>query len=199
MKEEPGLQITRLLQEWQGGNTAAGAEVFRLVYDELRKIAARKMRNERPGHVLQATALVNEAYQVLSNQHANWQNRRQFYGVAAQVMQRILLDEAKAQKRNKRGGNAVRIDIETLDLKFDAHMEEQLELEEQLSRLKKDDAIAHEIFMLRYYGGREIAEIARALTVSNSTVNRNLRYAKAWLRRELGKRFSESNDPARKK
>src|SRR4051812_13811642 len=120
MKEEPGLRITRLLQEWQRGNDAAGEEVFRLVYNELRKIAARKMHNERPGHVLQATALVNEAYQVLSNQHATWQNRRQFYGVAAQVMQRILLDEAKAQKRNKRGGNAIRVDAENLDLRFDA-------------------------------------------------------------------------------
>lgn len=199
MKEEPSLQITRLLQEWQQGNTAAGEEVFRLVYDELRKIAARKMRNERPGHVLQATALVNEAYQVLSNQHATWQNRRQFYGIAAQVMQRILLDEAKAQKRNKRGGNAIRIDIENLDLRVETNIEEQLELEEQLHELKKDDAVAHEIFMLRYYGGRDIAEIASALNVSNSTVNRNLRYAKAWLRREMGRKFSESNDPARNK
>jgi RNA polymerase sigma factor (TIGR02999 family) len=199
MKEEPSLQITRLLQEWQQGNTAAGEEVFRLVYDELRKIAARKMRNERPGHVLQATALVNEAYQVLSNQHATWQNRRQFYGIAAQVMQRILLDEAKAQKRNKRGGNAIRIDIENLDLRVETNIEEQLELEEQLHELKKDDAVAHEIFMLRYYGGRDIAEIASALNVSNSTVNRNLRYAKAWLRREIGRKFSESNDPARNK
>lgn len=199
MKEEIGLQVTRLLQEWQGGNIAAGEEVFRLVYDELRKIAARKMRNERPGHVLQATALVNEAYQVLSNQHTTWQNRRHFYGVAAQVMQRILLDEAKAQRRNKRGGNAIRIDIENLDLKFETNIEEQLELEEHLHGLKKDDAVAHEIFMLRYYGGREIAEIASALNVSNSTINRNLRYAKAWLRREMSKKFSASNNPESKK
>ena len=187
MSEEPNLQITRLLQEWQQGNNTAGEEVFRLVYAELRKIAAHKMRRERPGHILQATALVNEAYQILNNQHATWQNRRQFYGVAAQVMQRILLDEARAQKRGKRGGNAIRIDIEHLDLRFNANIEEQLELEELLHKLKGDDAIAHEIFMLRYYGGREIAEIAKALDISSATVNRNLRYAKSWLRRGLDK------------
>jgi RNA polymerase sigma factor (TIGR02999 family) len=189
MGEQPNIQITRLLQEWQQGNVESGEEVFRLVYDELRKIAASKMRGERPGHILQATALVNEAFIVLGDQHATWQNRRQFYGVAARVMQRILLDEAKAQKRAKRGGSAIRINIDNLDLKVTVNIEEQLELEELLHKLKDDDPLAHEVFMLRYYGGREIAEIAKAIDASNSTVNRNLRYAKSWLRRELGKRF----------
>lgn len=189
MADESRLQITRLLREWQQGNAASGDEVFRLVYDELRRIAARKMRHERPGHVLQATALVNEAYEILSGQHATWQNRRQFYGVAAQVMQRILLDEAKARKRLKRGGEAVRVDFEDLRLAVDANIEEQIELEEALHRLKEDDDTAHEVFMLRYYGGRQIAEIAQALGVSEATVNRDLRYAKSWLKRELDRKL----------
>jgi len=189
MAEEPSLQITRLLREWQQGNEASGDEVFRLVYDELRRIAARKMRHERPGHVLQATALVNEAYGVLSDQHAPWQNRRQFYGVAAQVMQRILLDGAKAQRRLKRGGDPVRVDFENLNLEFNANIEEQLQLGEALTRLKEEDEIAHEVFMLRYYGGREVAEIASALSVSVATINRNLRYAKSWLKRELDRKL----------
>ena len=189
MSEESSLQITRLLQEWQQGNAASGDEVFRLVYDELRRIAARKMRDERPGHILQATALVNEAYEILSDQHATWQNRRQFYGVAAQVMQRILLDEAKARRRLKRGGDAVRVDLEHLGLAADANIEEQIELEEALRGLKTDDANAHEVFMLRYYGGRQVAEIAQALGVSASTVNRDLRYARSWLKRELDRKL----------
>ena len=185
MVDEARMQITRLLQEWQRGNSASGEDVFRLVYDELRRMAARQMGRERPGHILQATALVNEAYEVLSDQHATWQNRRQFYGVAAQVMQRILLDEAKARKRLKRGGNVVLVGIEGLRLEINAGIEEHLELEEALRRLKDDDATSHEVFMLRYYGGREIDEIAQALGVSPATVNRDLRYAKSWLKREL--------------
>lgn len=189
MAEDPRLQITRLLQEWQQGNAASGNKVFDLIYDELRRIAARKIRRERPGHILQATALVNEAYEILSDQHATWQNRRQFYGVAAQVMQRILLDEAKARRRAKRGGGAIRVDIEGLKLAVDANIEEQLELEDALRRLEEDDPTAHEVFMLRYYAGREIAEIAQAFGVSPSTVNRELRYARSWLKRELDKKL----------
>ncbi len=188
MGDESKMRITLLLQEWQQGNAASGEEVFRLVYDELRRIAARKMLRERPGHLLQATALVNEAYEVLSDQHATWQNRRQFYGVAAQVMQRILLDDLKARKRIKRGGDPVMVNIENLQLAINANIEEHLDLEDALSRLKDDDATSHEVFMLRYYGGREIAEIAKALGVSNSTVNRDLRYAKSWLKRELDRK-----------
>lgn len=186
--EESGLQITRLLQEWQQGNAASGDEVFRLVYSELHRIAARKMRDERPGHVLQATALVNEAYEILNDQHATWQNRRHFYGVAAQVMQRILLDEAKARDRLKRGGDAVRVDIDGLMLPVNANIEEHLELADALEKLRAHDAGAHEVFMLRYYGGREIAEISQAIGASNSTVNRELRYARSWLKREMDKK-----------
>jgi RNA polymerase sigma factor (TIGR02999 family) len=188
MEDRQTLQITRLLQEWQRGNTQSGEEVFRLVYNELRKIAARKMRHERPGNLMQATALVNEAFDVLNNQHATWKNRRQFYGVAAQVMQRILLDEAKARRRIKRGGDAVRVDIDDVRLAIDANFEEQIELEEVLCRFQEQDATAHEVFMLRYYGGREISEIANALEVSKAAVNRDLRYAKSWLKRELNGR-----------
>ncbi len=189
MDEDPKLQITLLLQEWQQGNAASGNEVFRLVYDELRKIAARKMRNERPGHLLQATALVNEAYEILSDQHATWQNRRQFYGVAAQVMQRILLDDAKHRKRLKRGGDAIRVEIEDLRLAADANIEEQIELEDALHRLKEVDATAHEVFMLHYYGGLKITEIAQTLGMSNSTVSRNWLYATSWLKRELDRKL----------
>jgi RNA polymerase sigma factor (TIGR02999 family) len=189
MSEDSKLQITRLLQEWQQGNAASGDEVFRLVYDELHRIAARKMHHERPGHILQATALVNEAYEALSDQHAPWRNRRQFYGVAARVMQRILLDDAKSRKRLKRGGDPIRIDIENLRLVADANIEEQIELEDALRRLQEEDATAHEVFMLQYYGGRPVSEIASALGVSNSTVNRELGYARAWLKRELDKKL----------
>jgi RNA polymerase sigma factor (TIGR02999 family) len=189
MSEEPKLQITRLLQEWQQGNAASGDEAFRLVYDELHKIAARKMRNERPGHLLQATALVNEAYEILNDQYATWENRRHFYGVAAQVMQRILLDEAKHRKRLKRGGDAIRVEIEHLRLAADANVEEQIELEDALHRLEAADPTAHEVFMLHYYGGLKIAEIAQAMGVSNSTVSRNWLYATSWLKRELDRKL----------
>jgi RNA polymerase sigma factor (TIGR02999 family) len=185
------VDVTQRLQAWQQGDAAAGEELFQMVYAELKHIAARQMRNERPDHTLQATALVNEAYGRLVAQRATWKNRRHFYGIAAEIMSRILTDHAKRINRQKRGGGAVKVDLDELYLTVSIDIAQQTELGELQENLKIDDPQAYEIFMLSHYAGLENAQIAELKETSVSTVSRNLRYAKSWLKRALNQRLGD--------
>jgi RNA polymerase sigma factor (TIGR02999 family) len=178
-------EITVLLAQFAKGDEGAISKLLPLVYDELHRLAASYMRRERPDHTLQPTALVNEAYLKLLEQHdANWQNRAHFFGVAAQLMRRILIDHARGHLRAKRGaGQKVALD-EAL-----AFSEEQsgelVALHEALERLEKLDARQGRIVELRFFGGLTLEETASVLDISPKTVERDWQVAKAWLNMEL--------------
>ena len=179
------LDVTALLGEWSRGNREALNELLPLVYGELRRMAARRLRRERADHTLQPTALVHEAYlRLIDQRHGDWSNRAHFYGVAAQVMRRILVDHARRHSAGKRGEGVQRISLERVQVTARAEIP-VLDLDEALARLEKlDRGLAH-IVELRAFGGLTIAETARVLNVSPSTAKREWRAAKAWLTREL--------------
>ena len=178
-------EVSQLLVAWGNGDPAALEKLLPLVHDELRRIAARHMRRERPGHTLQTSALVNEAYMKLVNQRqANWQNRLQFFGVAAQAMRRILLDHARSAGREKRGGGARAVSLDEAALAA-GRSEELLALDEALTQLEQFDARKCRVVEMRFFGGLSNEEIAAALDVSERTVEREWRKAKAWLHRAI--------------
>lgn len=178
--------ITDLLQAWERGDKSALAKLIPLVETELRRLAKTYMRRERPGHVLQTTALVNEAYvKLLGQTRVHWQNRAHFYGIAAQCMRRVLIDYAKANLRAKRGGNARQIELSEDSLMSGAQSEELLVLDAALDKLALEDERKSRVVELRYFCGYGMAEIAELLNVSEATVARDWRLARAWLRREL--------------
>jgi len=183
---EPSGRITALLAEMKGGNGDAVDTLADLLYGELRKIAAAYLRREREGHTLQPTALVNEAYVRLVDQHdVTWQNRAHFLGVAAQVMRRILVDHARAHRREKRGGGAARV---TLDDERVGAVERDLDLvalDDALVGLAATDAELARVVELRYFGGLTVDETAEVLGVAPRSVDRAWATARAWLRREL--------------
>jgi RNA polymerase sigma factor (TIGR02999 family) len=184
MSQSP--EITELLQDLNGGNREALDRLMPLVEGELRRIASRYMRRESQNHTLQTTALVNEAYLKLIDQHhANWQNRSHFFALASKIMRRILLDYAKAQQREKRGGDAVHLDISEIAVIAPAVSEEIIALDEALKRLAEFDETKARIVEMRHFGGLEVKEVAEVLQVSEVTVIRHWGLAKAWLRREL--------------
>jgi len=179
-------EVTRLLLDWGGGNKEALDVLLPSIYNELRRLARAQLRLERPGHTLQATALVHEAYVRLIDQHqANWQNRAQFFGLAAELIRRILVDHARARKADKRGGGAPRQDLEAALGLADRGGEALLLLAEALSRLAEIDARQSRIVELRYFGGLGIEETATALNLSPATVKREWSTARAWLFRQL--------------
>ncbi len=177
--------VTALLDGWSRGDRRALDRLLPLVYAELRRVAARQLRRERAGHTLQPTALVHEAYvRLVEQRNVDWQNRAHFYGVAAQVMRRILVDHARRQKARKRGNGAQRVPIEDIAERAATEVP-VLALDYALGRLEKlDPGLAH-IVELRAFGGLTIDEVAHVLNVSPSTAKREWRTAKAWLRREL--------------
>jgi len=156
-----------------------------LVHASLQRLAGKYMRGERAGHTLQATALVNEAFLQLVDAEVSWQNRAHFLAVAARTMRRILIDHARAKHRDKRGGNAVQVTLH--DTRIGSHEEEPdiLDLENVLQRLQQLDPRKAEVVELSFYGGMTYDEIGEALAISPATVDRELRFAKAWLLREL--------------
>jgi RNA polymerase sigma factor (TIGR02999 family) len=179
--------VTALLDDWSRGDRDALDRLLPLVYLELRGIAARQLHREPNGHTLQRTALVHEAYlRLVEQRNVNWQNRAHFFGVAAQVMRRILVDHARRQRARKRGDNLQRVPLE--DVVDDAAAAEipVLGLDQALSRLERVDPGLARIVELRAFGGLTIEEAAHVLKVSPSTVKRDWRTAKAWLARELG-------------
>jgi RNA polymerase sigma-70 factor, ECF subfamily len=182
----PEPDVTALLIEIANGNQAAQEKLVPLVYDQLKKLARRYMRRERAGHTLQTTALVHEAYLRLVGQHSpHWQGRAQFYGVAAQLMRRILIDHARSHLREKRGGTQVIVPLEEGLAFTPEHSADLLKLDEALDRLSKLDPRQSRIVELRFFGGLSVEETSRFLNVSPITVKRDWAVAKVWLYGEL--------------
>jgi RNA polymerase sigma factor (TIGR02999 family) len=182
----PEPDVTALLLEVANGNQAAQEKLVPLVYDQLKRLARRYMRRERADHTLQTTALVHEAYLKLVGQHSpHWQNRDQFYGTAAQLMRRILIDHARRHLREKRGGTQVILPLEEGLAFTPEHSEDLLKLDEALDRLSKLDPRQSRIVELRFFGGLSVEETSRFLNVSPITVKRDWAVAKVWLYGEL--------------
>lgn len=180
--------VTRLLGELQGGNEDAVAKLVPLLYGELRRMAASYLSRERRNHTLQPTAVVHEAYLRLVDQKAvQWQNRQHFFGVAAQVMRRVLVDYARSHKANKRGGAVPKVSLEEAIVVSKERSAELLALDEALSRLAAFDPQQARIIELRFFGGLTVTETAEVLDISPATVKRDWNMAKAWLTRELRK------------
>jgi len=185
---EAGGEMTRVLERAQQGDPNAAAELLPLVYQELRRLAAHKMANEAPGHTLQPTALVHEAWLHLGgDKQPTWQNRAHFFGAAAEAMRRILVDRAREKKALKRGGDLQRVDIDALELPSPLPDDELLALDEALDRLSTVDTRAAEMVKLCFFVGLTQEEAARELGVSLSTAERLWGFARAWLLREVRK------------
>lgn len=183
---EGGHRVTKLLDAWRAGDKQAGDELIRSVYQELRRLAASYLRGEQPGHTLGATALVHEAYMRLAGASIDYQNRSHFFAVAATAMRRILVDHAKHNKRQCRGGGAIR---ETLDEGLIVGSEPNpmiLEIDEALTHLATFDDRKARVIELIFFGGLTYSEAGDALGVSEATVKRELRLARAWILHELG-------------
>jgi RNA polymerase sigma-70 factor (ECF subfamily) len=186
--------VTRLLKEWAQGASSALDALTPLVYAELRRLADSYLRSESPGHTLQPTALVHEAYLRLVDRNApDWQNRSHFYGVAAHLMRQILVDHARTRQAVKRGGQAIQVSLEE-DLVVSRERDADLvALDEALERLAALEPRKAQVVELRFFGGLSIEEIAKLLDVSDVTVRRDWQFAKAWLLRQLsGEKGDES-------
>jgi RNA polymerase sigma factor (TIGR02999 family) len=186
--------VTELLIAWNNGDPEALDQLMPLVETELRRLAGHFMRNEQPGNTLQPTALVNEAYlKLIDQRNARWQNRAHFFAISARIMRRILIDHARTQGRQKRGGDAERIDLSEVAVVTPAKSEELLALDEALRRLAEIDPVKSQVVELRYFGGLTVEETAEILKVSSITVIRYWNLAKAWLKREI--RGSQHSGP----
>lgn len=178
-------EVTQLLAAWRGGDESALERLMPLVYQELRHRAEQQLRREGTGHTLQPTALVHEAFLRLVGADVPWRDRAHFFSVAARIIRRVLVDHARGLRRAKRGGTAIRV---TLDPDLAAASEPPVDvvaLDEALERLAVVDARKARIVELHYFGGLNYEETAAAVGISPATVDRDLRLAKAWLRREL--------------
>jgi RNA polymerase sigma-70 factor (ECF subfamily) len=190
---EPAPDVTLLLNKLAAGDQKAASELVPLIYEELRRLAARHLAHERSDHTLQATALVHEAYVKLAAQkEAKWQNRAQFFGVASQAMRRILVDYARGKQRIRRGGKQQKVSLDDVSLVSPSRTEEVLAVHESLSRLEALDARQARIVELRYFGGLKIEEIAEVVGISAKTVMRELHVAKAWLYGDLRDRPADA-------
>ena len=179
-------EITRLLNEWGGGDQEALDRLYPLVYAELRRLARRYMRREREGHTLQTTALVNEAYlRLLDQRHVRWANRAHFFAIAAQMMRRILVDHARRYRYGKRRGAEAKVSLTEAARSPGERAAELLALDEALQTLARRDERRSRVVELRFFGGLNNGEIAEALRVSPNTVMRDWQLARAWLYREL--------------
>lgn len=178
-----------MLAEWSRGDKAALDRLVPLIYPELRRIAGRQLRRERPGHTLQPTALVHEVFLQLVDQHcATWDNRAQFFAVAAQLMRRILVDHARSRQALKRGGAITKValqGVQAVDASADPIAAEVLAVDQALERLAARDPDQARIVELRFFGGLTVEETAHVMQRSPRTVKREWRLAKAWLFREL--------------
>lgn len=187
MPSLPPSQITHLLVRWREGDTRALDELLPLVYDELHRLAAHYMRGERPGHTLQTSALVNEAYlRLAGHEDIQWQNRAHFFAIAAQAMRRILVDHVRRRDNQKRGGGgAQRVELGEAILVSEERAAEVVALDDALKSLAEIDPRKSQLVELRFFGGLSIKETAEVLQVSPGTVMRDWTLAKAWLRREI--------------
>jgi RNA polymerase sigma factor (TIGR02999 family) len=187
-------EFTQILAAIDNGDPRAAEQLLPLVYDELRKLAAAKLAQEKPGQTLQATALVHEAYLrlvgkqergVRSQESEKWESRGHFFAAAAEAMRRILVEAARAKGRQKRGGERKRLDIDAVDMAIQATPDQLLAIDEALGKLEREDAAAYELVKLRYFAGLSIEQAAAALGISEATAYRHWKYARAWLHAEL--------------
>lgn len=187
MSESP-IDVTMLLRDASGGSQSALEKLVPVVYDELRRLAAHYLRQERSDHTLQATALVHEAYlRLVDQRNVDWKNRNHFFGVAANLMRRVLLVHARDHRAAKRGGSAHKISLEDTAIFSSAQADEFVYLDELLNRLSALDARQEKVVELRYFAGLSIEETAELIGVAPATVKRDWVMAKAWLAREMGR------------
>ncbi len=187
-------EVTQILNAVERGEYSS-ERLLPLIYDELRQLAARKMANEAPGHTLQPTALVHEAWQRLTGhpfaESQRWDNRGHFFAAAAEAMRRILIDRARAKVRLRRGGGRERVPLENVTLAVDDPDETVLAIHEVLDRLTARDEVKAQIVKLRYFAGLSHDEIARALGMAEPTVRRHWAFARSWLYAELKREFAK--------
>lgn len=193
MTTRPSESITQLLERWTNGDAKALEQLMPLVYHELHRLAVGYLRHERREHTLQPTALVNELYlKIVDQQRMNWRNRAQFFGVAAQLMRRILVDHARAHYSTKRGGDRLCVSLKNVAA-FGAQPDaDLLALHDVLNRLEELDPDQARIVELRFFGGLTIKETAEVMQIGHATVEREWRTAKAFLKSELNKARNSS-------
>jgi RNA polymerase sigma-70 factor (ECF subfamily) len=180
-------EITLLLRDLQNGKADALSELIPMVYKELRRLAAYHLRQEKPGHTLQATALVHEAYLKLVGVHLDWQSRAHFFGIASRLMRQILVEYARKRSAAKRGGLVEKVPLDEALVVAPDRASEFLALDEALKRLEALDARQSRVVELRYFGGLSIEESAEVLGIAPRTVKRDWEFARAWLHREIGR------------
>jgi RNA polymerase sigma-70 factor, ECF subfamily len=178
----PQQQVTQLLGEWRNGDTRALEKLIPLVHPELQRLAHRYMSRERPGHTLQTTALLNDAYLELCDKtHPQWQDRAHFFAVAAQLMRRIMVDHARQRQALKRGGGALRVTLDDSLVSTESRSAELLALDEAMEKLAAFDKRKADVVEMRYFGGLTMEEIAEVLQIHVNTVTRDWQAARAWL------------------
>lgn len=179
-------QVTVLLRKWSEGDNSALEQLTPLVYDELHRLAHRHMRRESAGHVLQTSALINEAYLRLVDQpRIEWESRAHFFGIAARLMRRILVDDARKRNSAKRGGSLIQVPLDQVDNLVQQQAANVVAVDEALQRLEAIDARQSQIVELRFFAGLSIDETAELLKVSPGTVMRDWTFARAWLKSEM--------------
>lgn len=190
--------VTRILDALGEGDASRAEELVPLVYEELRKLAAARMAREMPGHTLQATALVHEAYLRLAGaeRQQNWKSRGHFFGAAAEAMRRILVERARQKKAVKYGGGLERVNLENIDVALKADDAQILAIDEALGRLGERDPQSAQLIKLRFFAGMTNADAAHALGLAERTANRLWAYARAWLYRELSDESDGVSNPA---
>ncbi|HEV8140491.1 MAG TPA: sigma-70 family RNA polymerase sigma factor [Pyrinomonadaceae bacterium] len=178
--------VTVLLRKWSEGDDRALEELTPLVYDELHRLAHQHMRREKAGHILQTSALINEAYLRLVDQsHTQWEDRAHFFGIAARLMRQILVDEARKRNSAKRGGSLIQVPLDEVENLAHQQAENVVAIDDALHRLEAIDVRQSQIVELRFFGGLSIEETANLLKVSSGTVMRDWTFARAWLRNEM--------------
>jgi RNA polymerase sigma factor (TIGR02999 family) len=185
-------QVTKLLQAWGQGQDAALAQLLPVVHQELRRMARRYMFGERPGHTLQTTALINEAYlRLVNSRQVKWQNRAHFFAISAQLMRRILVDSARARGDQKRGGGIPKVTLDEALIGPQEKGQDLVALDDALKVLSRVDPRKSRVVELRFFGGLSVEETAEVLKVHPNTVLRDWRLAKMWLKREMSQEESE--------
>ena len=179
-------EVTELLQDWSEGDESALERLMPLVYNDLHRLAHQHMKQERRGHILQTSALINEAYlRLVDRPRIHWESRAQFFGIAARVMRRILVDEARKRKSEKRGGDAIQVTLNEATNVAHEQAANVVALDNALKSLEAIDSRQSKIVELRFFGGLSVDETAEVLKVSPGTVMRDWTFARAWLKNEM--------------
>ena len=180
--------VTRILVAIEQGDARAADRLLPLVYQELRRLAAQKMSQERPGQTLQATALVHEAYiRLVGNEARNWHSRGHFFSATAEAMRRILIENARRKRRLKHGGGRQRVELEDADLAIKEPSDNLIALDEALAKLTEEDKVVAELVKMRYFAGLTVEQAAEILGISRRTADRYWAYARAWLYQEIAR------------